>query len=96
MKVIVLTGPTASGKSALAVKWAQQWGCEIISADSRQVYRHMPICTAVPSAEERALVPHHLVEFLEPADYYSAACFEEDSLRLIAEMERRGMDRVIV
>ncbi|MBD5372458.1 MAG: tRNA (adenosine(37)-N6)-dimethylallyltransferase MiaA [Bacteroides sp.] len=96
MKVIVLTGPTASGKSALAVKWAQQWGCEIISADSRQVYRHMPICTAVPTAEERALVPHHLIEFLEPADYYSAACFEEDSLQLIAEMERRGMDRVIV
>lgn len=96
MKVIVLTGPTASGKSALAVKWAREWGCEIISADSRQVYRNMPVCTAVPSEEERGGVVHHLLEFLEPTDYYSAACFEEDSLRLIAEMEERGLDRVIV
>lgn len=96
MKVIVLTGPTASGKSALAVKWAREMGCEIISADSRQVYRHMPICTAVPTEEERGGVTHHLLEFLEPTDYYSAACFEEDSLRLIADMERRGLDRVIV
>lgn len=96
MKVIVLTGPTASGKSALAVKWAHEWGCEIISADSRQVYRHMPICTAIPSLAEREGITHHLLEFLEPAEYYSAACFEEDSLRLIADMERRGMDRVIV
>lgn len=96
MQVIVITGPTASGKSALAVECAEKWGCEIISADSRQVYRHMPVCTAVPSVEERHGIPHHLLEFLEPTDYYSAACFEEDALRLIAGLESRGHERVIV
>ena len=96
MKVIVLTGPTASGKSALAVKWARDWGCDIISADSRQIYRHMPVCTAVPTEEERGGIRHHLLEILEPTEYYSAACFEEDSLRLIAEQEAQGRDRVIV
>ncbi len=96
MEVVVLTGPTASGKSALAVELAGRLGCEIISADSRQVYRHMPICTAVPTAEERGGITHHLLEFLEPTDYYSAARFEEDALRLIDEMERRGLERTIV
>ncbi|MCM1309534.1 MAG: tRNA (adenosine(37)-N6)-dimethylallyltransferase MiaA [Bacteroides sp.] len=96
MKVVVIMGATASGKSALAVDLAEEWGCEIISADSRQIYRHMPITTAVPTAEERARVPHHLVEQLELDEYYSAARFEEDSLQLIADMERRGLDRCIV
>lgn len=96
MQVIVITGPTASGKSALAVGLAERLGCEIISADSRQVYRHMPICTAVPSVEERRGIPHHLLEFLEPTAYYSAAEFEADALRLIADMESKGHERVIV
>lgn len=96
MKVIVITGPTASGKSDLAVDTARRLGCEIISADSRQFYRHMPITTAVPSAAQRAAVPHHLVEFLEPEEYYSAARFEEDALRLIADMERRGLPHCVV
>lgn len=96
MQVIVITGSTASGKSALAVELAERLGCEIISADSRQVYRHMPICTAVPSVEERRGIPHHLLEFLEPTAYYSAAEFEADALRLIADMESRGHERVIV
>lgn len=96
MQVIVITGPTASGKTALAVNLAEHLGCEVISADSRQVYRRMPVCTAVPTAEERRGVTHHLLEFLEPSDYYSAAEFETDSLRLIADMERRGLQRVIV
>lgn len=96
VEVIVITGPTASGKSALAVDMAERLGCEIISADSRQVYRHMPVCTAVPTEAERRGIRHHLLEFLEPTDYYSAARFEEDAMRLIAEMERRGLCRVIV
>lgn len=96
MEVIVITGPTASGKSALAVEAAQRLDCEIISADSRQVYRHMPVCTAVPTEEERGGVVHHLLEFLEPTDYYSAALFEQDALRLIDLMGRQGRERVIV
>lgn len=96
MTVTVITGPTASGKSALAVNVAERLGCEIISADSRQIYRHMPVTTACPSAEERARVPHHLVECLELDEYYSAARFEEDALKLIADMERRGLTDCVV
>ncbi len=96
MEVVVITGPTASGKSALAVRLAQLWGCHIISADSRQVFRAMPITTAVPTLEERGGVPHHLLEFLDPSDYYSAACFEADALRIIDSLTAQGHERVIV
>ena len=96
MHVVVITGPTASGKSAAAVRLARELGCEIISADSRQVFRGMPIATAVIPEAEREGVPHHLLEFLEPEEYYSAARFEEDALRLLSDMERRGHDRAIV
>lgn len=96
MRVIVITGPTASGKSALAVRVARRLRCEIISADSRQIYRHMLVTTAVPTEEERGGVPHHLLEFLEPTEYYSAAMFEADAMRLIGDMERRGLRNVVV
>lgn len=96
MRVTVITGPTASGKSDLAVETALRLGCEIISADSRQVYRHMPVTTACPTPQQRAAVTHHLVEFLEPDEYYSAARFESDALTLIADMERRGLSDCVV
>ncbi len=96
MVVNVVTGPTASGKTAAAIELAQRLGCEIISADSRQIFRGIPITTAAPTAEELAAVPHHLVATLELDDYYSAARFEEDALALIADMERRGLEQVVV
>ena len=96
LTVNVVTGPTASGKTAAAINLAESLGCEIISADSRQIYRHIPITTACPTPEELARVPHHLVQSLELSDYYSAACFEQDALRLIADMESRGLDQVVV
>ena len=96
LTVNVVTGPTASGKTAAAINLAESLGCEIISADSRQIYRHIPITTACPTPEELARVPHHLVQSLELTDYYSAACFEQDALRLIADMESRGLDQVVV
>lgn len=96
MIVDIVTGPTAAGKTAAAVELAEKLGCEIISADSRQIFRGIPITTACPSAEELGRVRHHLVQELELTDYYSAARFEEDALRLIADMERRGLDRVVV
>lgn len=96
MNVTVITGPTASGKTALAIDMAERLGCEIISADSRQIYRHVPITTACPTPEELARVPHHLVQCLELDEYYSASRFEEDALRLIADMERRGLTECIV
>lgn len=85
-KLIVITGPTASGKTGLAINLARQLHCEIISADSRQIYRGIPIGTAAPTAEELAMVPHHLVEFLPLDAYYSAAKFEEDVLGLLPRL----------
>lgn len=84
-RVIVVTGPTASGKTSLAVKLAREYGCDVISADSRQVYAGIPIVTAQPTEEEMGGVRHHLIGHLPLDAYYSAASFEEDALRLINE-----------
>lgn len=87
----VITGPTASGKSALAIEMALRLGTEVINADSRQVYTGIPIVTAMPTASERASVAHHLLDFLPLTEYYSAAMYEEDSLRVARQlMERTG------
>jgi len=88
-KLIVVTGPTASGKSDLAVKLALQHDTEIISADSRQIYKGIPIVTAVPDENQRMGVTHHLLEMLPLDAYYSAAMFEEDALRLAHEIWKR-------
>ena len=74
--VVSVVGPTASGKTELAIALAQKLGTEIVSADARQVYRGMAIGTAQPTAEERRAAKHHLVDFLEPSDLYSAGSFE--------------------
>ncbi len=84
--LIVITGPTGSGKSALAMEVATALGCHIISADSRQIYRHIPIGTAAPTPEDMARVPHHFVQTLELDQYYSAARFEEDVTALLPEL----------
>ena len=94
-KVIVITGPTASGKSALAVEMALRHGCDVISADSRQIYAGIPIVTAQPTEEERRGVTHHLIGTLPLEAYYSAAEFERDALRLIGEQFERS-DTAIV
>ena len=88
--VLILTGQTASGKSALAVELAERFGAEIVGADSRQIYRGMPVGTAVPSDADRARVPHHLVGFLDPRERYSAARFVEDALAAIGAIHARG------
>lgn len=89
--IIVITGATASGKTAVAIDVARRLGCEIVSADSRQIYSGIPITTAAPSVEELALVPHHFVGTLPLDAYYSAARFEEDALRVLAALfERHG------
>ena len=87
---VCLAGPTASGKSAAALALAAELPLEIISVDSAQVYRGMDIGTAKPSAAERALVPHHLIDILDPTQAYSAARFVADAHRLIAEIRTRG------
>ena len=84
--LIVVTGPTGSGKTDLAIKLALHYGCHILSADSRQLYREIPIGTAAPTAEQLALVPHHFVGTLSLEDYYSAAQYEEDVLNLLSQL----------
>ncbi|HSH89563.1 MAG TPA: isopentenyl transferase family protein, partial [Ramlibacter sp.] len=78
-RVIALAGPTASGKTAAALAIAQAHDAEIISVDSALVYRGMDIGTAKPSATERALVPHHLIDIRDPTQAYSAAEFASDA-----------------
>lgn len=94
--VVILTGQTASGKSALALELAQRFEAEIVGADSRQIYRGMPIGTAAPSAEERTLVTHHLVGFLDPHERYSAARFVADALAAIDDAHGRGKRALVV
>ncbi len=93
--VLVLGGPTASGKSALALALAERFDAEIVGADSRQIYRGMPLGTAAPTPAQRARVPHHLVEFLDPRERYSAARYAADAQRAIAGIHARG-NRAIV
>ncbi len=94
--VLIVGGPTAAGKTELAVALAERFDAEIVGADSRQIYRGMPIGTAAPSAEQRARVPHHLVGVLDPYERYSAARFAHDALAAIREIEARGKRVVVV
>lgn len=88
--LIIVTGPTASGKTSLAIELALALDTEIVSADSRQLFRGLPIGTAAPTPEELSKVRHHLVGVLDLNDYYSAACFEEDALRILDDIWTRS------
>lgn len=88
--VIFLMGPTASGKTALAMALHQALPVEIISVDSALIYRGMDIGSAKPTADELTQVPHHLIDIRDPAESYSAADFRSDALRLIADIQHRG------
>ncbi|MGZ3505369.1 MAG: tRNA (adenosine(37)-N6)-dimethylallyltransferase MiaA [Vulcanimicrobiaceae bacterium] len=94
--VLVLAGPTASGKTKLAIELAQEFDAEIVGADSRQIYRGMPIGTAAPSAEQLAVVPHHLIGFLDPYEMYSAARFASDATATIEAIHARGKRAIVV
>lgn len=95
-RALVLADPTASGKSALALAMADATALEIVSVDSAQVYRGLDIGTAKPSAPERARVPHHLIDIVEPTESYSAARFAADAARLIGEINARGRVALLV
>jgi tRNA dimethylallyltransferase len=90
LKWLGLAGPTASGKTALALALARRWPLEIVSVDSALVYRGMDIGTAKPGAAERAAAPHHLLDIVGPAQSYSAAQFVADARRLVEEIRARG------
>lgn len=95
IKVIAVVGPTASGKTSLAVKIAQSVGGEIISADSMQIYKGMDIATAKPSETERGGIPHHLMDFLNTEEAYSAARFVSDAGKCISDIVSRSKTPIV-
>lgn len=94
--VVAIVGPTASGKSALAVEVAERLGGEIVGTDSMQVYRGMDIGTASPTPEERARVPHHMVDVWDPGHAVSVAEFQGEARRAIDDIRGRGLIPVVV
>jgi tRNA dimethylallyltransferase len=90
VKAIFLLGPTASGKTAVSLALADRFPAEIVSVDSAQVYRGMDVGTAKPGPAERARVPHHLIDIVEPTESYSAGRFRDDAVRLAGEIHARG------
>lgn len=89
-RAIAIMGPTASGKTAAALEVARHIPSEIISVDSALVYRGMDIGTAKPTPKERLLVPHHLIDLIDPSETYSVSRFIEDATRLVFEINQRG------
>ena len=93
--LIIISGPTAVGKTAVAIAVARHFGSEIISADSRQIYREMSIGTAVPSPEEMKAVRHHFIQNKSAYDYYNAFMYETEVIKLLEDLFRR-MNPVIM
>jgi len=94
--VICLYGPTAAGKTALALTLSEQLPCEIVSVDSALIYRGMDIGTAKPTAQELNQVPHHLIDICDPAESYSAAEFQRDATQCIEDILSRGKVPLLV
>src|SRR4051812_35158888 len=94
--IVLLMGPTASGKSALALALAERFAMEIVSVDSAQVYRDMDVGTAKPDAATRARIAHHLIDVIAPTESYSAARFRRDALLAIAAIRARGKVPLLV
>ncbi len=95
-RTLILLGPTGVGKTAVALALAGHWPVEVISADSRQVYRGLDIATAKPTPRERSRVPHHLLDLVRPGERYSAGRFAADAARAIAAVRQRGGVPVVV
>jgi tRNA dimethylallyltransferase len=95
-KVAVLLGPTAVGKTGVALELAREMGAEIVNADSLQLYRQLDIGTAKPTAAERALVPHHLLDVVDPPDLYDAARFSQEGRAILAALHDRGVIPLVV
>lgn len=94
--IIAIVGPTATGKSALAVELAAALGGEIVNADSRQVYRYMDIGTAKPSVSDREQVPHHLIDIINPDEDFTLATYQELALKAIGDIQRREKLAILV
>src|SRR5918993_1115693 len=96
LPLLVIAGPTGTGKTAAAVALAARLPIEVISADSRQIYRGMDLATGKPSEAERRAVVHHLIDVVDPDDRYQAARFRSDAAALIADVHGRGHLPVVV
>lgn len=96
VSAVLIAGPTASGKSALALDYARIFGGTIVNADSMQVYRGLPILTAQPSAAELASVPHHLYGHVDPSRDYSVGAWARDAEETLRELSRDGVRPIIV
>lgn len=95
-RILIICGPTASGKTAVGIELAKRFDGEIVSADSQQVWRGFDIGTAKPTAEERAAVPHHLVDVADPEEHFDAARFVELADAAIADIVARGKRPLVV
>ncbi len=95
-KVIVIAGPTASGKTSLSIKLSKEINGEIISADSMQIYKYMDIGTAKPSIEEQNGIKHYLLDFVSPDERYSVAEFKKDAENAIEEILRKGKVPIVI
>jgi tRNA dimethylallyltransferase len=93
--ILILTGATASGKTELALELAERYDAEIVGADSRQIYRDMPIGTAAPTADQVGAAPHHLIGFLDPQERYSAARYARDALAVLDGIRQRGKRAIV-
>jgi len=89
-RCLCICGPTASGKTSLAIELAKRLNGEIISADSMQIYRGLPISTAQPTVSEMQEVPHHLIGFLDPCEPFSAARYVELATPLVQQLHEKG------
>lgn len=96
MKIAIVGGPTGVGKTELMIEICEEIGAEIISMDSRQIYRYMDIGTAKPTLEQRARVPHHMIDLLDPDEYYNAFMYRKDALKVVEEVVKRGKIPVFV
>lgn len=94
-KIIVISGPTASGKTALSVELAKRYNGEVISADSMQIYTDMDVASAKPTPEERQGIPHHLVGFLDPAESFSVADYVKLCGECVSDIQKRGKTPII-
>src|SRR5437870_4756484 len=94
--VIAIVGPTASGKSELALYLAKQFSGEIVNYDSVQIFRHLNIGTAKPSLDERQRVPHHMIDIREPTELFTAGDYQREARRVLDELRTRGRVPILV